>query len=118
MKLKLPQPYFFMLFSAFLVLCHFIGYYICNHSDYCAMVGTHFNTLGMFGFFIIPLGALYQLGMAAVQNLKGNPVFKHNALSGLACFILLIFLIGMAIKLNPPDEQNTTASHSSTRAIF
>ena len=95
-----------MLFSMFLVLCYYLGYYVCNNTNHCAMIGMRFYKLGLFGLFIIPLGMLGQLAMAAVQNLKGRPIFKHNAISGLVCFILSVFLIGMAIKLNPPDSEN------------
>lgn len=104
--MKLPKPYFFMLFSAFLVACFHLGYYFCNYTKYCNIAGGSFYKLGEIGLFIIPLGALYQLGIAAVQNLKNNPLYKPNALSGAACLVLWIFLIGSAVKQNPPDQEN------------
>jgi len=113
MKSQIPSPYFFMMFSAFLVLSYYIGFYVCNNTNYCGLLGSTFYKLGLFGLFIIPLGALYQLGIAAVQNLKGNKLFKHNAISGLASFVLLIFLIGMAIKLNPAETAAPSRYHNN-----
>jgi len=98
---KIPSPYFFAFFSLLLVLSFWAGYQICKDTDPCSPLGLIFAKLGLFGFMLIPLGALIQLAMAGIQNLRGQALYKHNAISGAISLVLTVVLIAMAVNIRP-----------------